>query len=73
MQLAGERIGSVFHITVTHSAGENDVELKTSSNMDGWHYLGEFQYNKGETAEIRLSDRCDGAVIADAVKWVPAD
>ena len=42
--------------------------------MDGWHYLGEYEYNKGETAEIRLSDKCpDGVVIADAVKWLPAD
>jgi len=73
MQLTGERIGSVFHITVTHSDGENEVELKTSRNMDGWHYLGAFEYNKGDTAEVRLSDKCDGAVIADAVKWVPAD
>ena len=42
--------------------------------MDGWHHLGEYEYKKGETAEIRLSDKCgDGVVIADAVKWVPAD
>jgi len=73
MNLSGERLGSVFNITVIHSDGENDVELKTSRNMDGWHYLGEFEYNKGDTAKIRLSDKCEGLVIADAVKWVPAD
>ena len=72
-QFVAERIGSVFYITVVHSASEENVEIKTSRDMDGWHYLGAFEYNKGDTAEIRLSDKCDGAVIADAVKWVPAD
>ena len=73
MNLAGERLGSLFNITVTHNAGEKEIELKTSRNMDGWQYLGEFEYNKGDSAEIRLSDKCDGLVIADAVKWIPAD
>ena len=73
MNFVNESIGKVFHITIVHDNEESKVELKTSRDMDGWHYIGEFEYNKGETAEIRLSDRCDGVVIADAVKWVPAD
>ena len=72
-QFFGERIGTVFYVTVVNGEDNNDVEIRTSRNMDGWHYLGEFEYKKGETAEIRLSDKCDGAVIADAAKWVPAE
>lgn len=74
LSMVGESIGSVFYITVVHGAGESNVDIKTSRDMDGWHHLGEYEYKKGETAEIRLSDRSDdGVVIADAVKWVPAD
>jgi len=67
-----EIIGTMFYVTVISSGEEDNIELKTSRNMDGWHYLGEYEYKKNETAEIRLSDKCDEIVIADAVKWIPA-
>ncbi|MFC1563062.1 hypothetical protein ACFL4Z_03325, partial [candidate division KSB1 bacterium] len=72
-RIMGERIGSIFYVTVISSREEKNIEIKTSQNMEGWHYLGEFEYKKGETAEIRLSDKCDEIVIADAVKWIPAN
>ncbi len=74
LSMVGESIGSIFYITIVHSAGESSIDIKTSRDMDGWHHLGEYEYKKGEIAEIRLSDKCgDGVVIADAVKWIPAD
>ena len=73
LSIVGESIGSIFYTTIVHSNGESNIDIKTSRDIDGWHHLGEYEYKKGETAEIMLSDRCDGVVIADAVKWVPAN
>ena len=35
----------------------------------GWNYLGRYKFAEGEEAVVELSDRAEGRLYADAVRW----
>lgn len=57
-------------VTVYHNGGQTAVTLDQSSGEAGWRSLGEFDFPAGEGAALELHAAADGAVTADAFKWV---
>ena len=35
----------------------------------GWNHLGRYKFFEGEEAVVELSDRAEGILYADAVRW----
>lgn len=63
-------IKDVYHYTITHDEGEEEVSKALSNIEDGWNMLGSFYFSKG-SAKVKLSNENSGRlVVADAVKWV---
>ncbi|PWJ41965.1 golvesin C-terminal-like domain-containing protein [Sediminitomix flava] len=62
---------SDYNYKVFHDDGEEEITQRNDDFVDGWNYLGTFYYSEGK-AKIELSDEGsgEGAIIADAVKWV---
>lgn len=58
--------------TVTDSKGETTVRVDQRREGGQWVHIGDFKYNKGDSAKISLSNHADGSVIADAIKIVEA-
>jgi len=66
---SGSDIKDVYHYTVFHDDGEDEVSKALSNIEDGWNMLGSFYFSPGK-AKIRLSNENTGKlVVADAVKW----
>jgi len=62
-------IKDVYHYTVFHDEGEDEVSKALSNIEDGWNMLGSFYFSPGK-AKIRLTNKNSGRlVVADAVKW----
>ncbi|MCK5820240.1 MAG: hypothetical protein KAH17_00070 [Bacteroidales bacterium] len=62
-------IKDVYHYTVFHDDGEDEVSKALSNIEDGWNMLGSFYLSPGK-AKIRLTNENTGRlVVADAVKW----
>src|SRR5439155_19498369 len=57
---------------VTHAAGTAAVTVDQRSKGGEWQSLGSFRFSPGANQGVRLSDKADGIVIADAVRWVPS-
>jgi polysaccharide biosynthesis protein PslG len=57
---------------VTHAAGAVSVTVNQRANGGDWQLLGTFSFGPGANQGVRLSDKADGVVIADAVRWVPS-
>src|ERR687886_1905743 len=57
---------------VTHAGGAAPVSVDQRSNGGDWHPLGPFNFSPGAGQGVRLSDKADGIVVADAVRWVPS-
>jgi hypothetical protein len=56
--------------TISHAAGSTEVAVNQQQNGSAWQLLGRFDFNSGP-ASVRLSDRANGYVIADALRFVP--
>lgn len=56
---------------VTNAAGASTVNVDQRSNGGGWQSLGTFSFSDRTNQGVQLSDKADGIVIADAVRWVP--
>jgi hypothetical protein len=70
----GRRIGvwglaSRFELKVIHAGEETTLTLDTAELRGGWNLLGRFDFEEGERASVELSDRADGRLYADAVRW----
>ncbi|MCD6345883.1 MAG: hypothetical protein J7L96_00540, partial [Bacteroidales bacterium] len=62
-------IKDVYHYTVYHDEGEEEVSKALSNIDDGWNMLGSFYFSAGK-ARVRLTNENTGRmVVADAVKW----
>jgi RHS repeat-associated protein len=57
--------------TITYSTGSTTVSVNQRSNGGQWMLLGTFPFNSGTAGMVTLTDKANGTVIADAVKFVP--
>jgi hypothetical protein len=58
--------------TITHAGGTTNVSVDQRSNGGAWQSLGTFRFGPAPEQGVSLSDKADGVVIADAVRWVPS-
>ncbi len=65
------RASSALYV-VTHAAGPTSVSVDQRTNGGEWQSLGIFGFRPGSDEHVTLSDKADGIVIADAVRWVAA-
>ena len=63
------RIGSSFTLTVFHGGKADTLEMERDQMKAGWNYLGRYKFAEGEEAVVELSDRAEGRLYADAVRW----
>ena len=68
-RLYRELQGDRFEMLVTHGAGVDTLDVDRQDLRAGWNLLGRFQFEAGEEATVELSDRSDGRLYADAVRW----
>ena len=57
--------------TVTHAGGERTFRVDQTQEPTEWRKLGVFGFGADAPAVVRLTNRADGNVVADAVKFVP--
>src|SRR5437870_5583540 len=57
---------------VTHAAGSVSVSVDQRTQGSAWQSLGTFGFKPSADERVTLSDKANGIVIADAVRWVPA-
>lgn len=62
-------LGDRFEMTVTHGVRVDTLEVDREHLKAGWNLLGRFRFEAGEEARVELSDRSDGRLYADAVRW----
>jgi hypothetical protein len=55
---------------VTHAAGSTPVTVDQRSNGGAWQSLGSFRFAPGADQGVSLSDKANGVVVADAIRWV---
>jgi len=64
-----KRLGKIYEITVYHDDGKEELLFPARSSENGWNELGTYYFSKGDF-KVELSDKSDGFILADAVKWV---
>lgn len=70
---SGDNRASNATYVVTSSAGSATVSVDQRSNGGAWRSLGTFDFGASPAGQgVVLSDRANGIVIADAVRWVPS-
>src|SRR3954469_16144448 len=57
---------------VKHAGGSNSVSVDQRQNGALWRSLGTFSFGADGDQGVTLSDKADGVVVADAVRWAPA-
>ena len=55
---------------VSSDAGTTSVAQNQQLNGGTWQSLGSFDFRPGQSEGVTLSDRSDGVVVADAIRWV---
>lgn len=55
---------------IRHSGGEQTVYVNQRANYGQWNSLGKFTFNRGSDNSVTISNRANGPVIADAIKFV---
>jgi polysaccharide biosynthesis protein PslG len=55
---------------VNHTGGSAPVRVNQRTNGGAWQSLGSFTFASGNT--VQLTDKADGVVIADAIRFVPS-
>jgi hypothetical protein len=55
--------------TINHASGTDVVQINQKIDGGIWYSLGTYDFEQGETT-VTLSDDADGAVIADAIRFV---
>jgi len=59
--------------TVVHADGETKLTINLKQTPGAWHRLGTFRFAAGRQGAVILANCPTGNVVADAVKFVPAD
>jgi polysaccharide biosynthesis protein PslG len=58
--------------TVTSASGATTITVDQRSGGGAWFSLGIYDVPGGSNQSVSISDRADGIVVADAVRWVPS-
>ncbi len=69
---SGSNRASNATYVVTHAAGSTSVGADQRSTGGEWQSLGTFSFKPTTDQRVTLSDKANGIVIADAVRWVPS-
>jgi hypothetical protein len=67
---SGSNRASNATYVVTHAAGSTSVRVDQRKSGGEWQSLGTFSFKSRADEHVKLSDKADGVVIADAVRWV---
>ena len=62
-------LASEFDLTLVGNDEAVSVKLDTSLLRGGWNLIGRFTYEEGDQVSVELSDRADGRLYADAIRW----
>ncbi len=57
--------------TVRHAGGPTDIKVDQRRDGGTWRSLGTFSFAPAAGQGVSLSDRADGVVVADAIRWLP--
>lgn len=73
-RMGGRRVGlwglaASFELTLVRNSETRTLRVDTSQLQAGWNLLGRFAYDAGDEVSVELSDRADGRLYADAVRW----
>jgi N-acetylmuramoyl-L-alanine amidase len=67
---AGPNRASNATYVVTSNAGASPVGVNQKVNGGGWQQLGTFDFQPGKNQSVSISDKADGVVVADAIRFV---
>ncbi len=63
------RMASEFNLAVFHGEAVDTLAVEARELKAGWNVLGRYRFEQGELARVELSDRANGRLYADAVRW----
>ncbi len=63
------RMASEFNLAVCHGGQVDTLTVEAHELKAGWNVLGRYRFEGGELARVELSDRANGRLYADAVRW----
>src|SRR6202011_996982 len=69
---SGPNRASNASYVVTHTDGTRTVSVDQRTGGGAWQSLGTFRFTPGPDNAISLSDKADGVVVADAIRFVGA-
>ncbi len=58
---------------VKYAGGSKSFSIDQSINQGQWNLLGEYQFNQGQSGYVKIANKADGVVVADAIKFVYAE
>jgi len=57
-------------VTITSARGDTSFTINQTQNFGQWNSLGIYPFDKGKTGKVVLTNKANGIVISDAVKFV---
>lgn len=63
------RMASEFSLAVCYGDEVDTLAVESNNLKAGWNVLGRYRFEGGELARVELSDRANGRLYADAVRW----
>jgi N-acetylmuramoyl-L-alanine amidase len=57
---------------ISSNSGSSNVSVNQKTNGGGWQQLGTFQFQPNKSQGVTLTDKADGVVVADAIRFVGA-
>jgi N-acetylmuramoyl-L-alanine amidase len=67
---AGPNRASNATYQVSSAAGPSSVSVNQKTNGGGWQQLGTFDFSPNKSQGVALTDKADGVVVADAIRFV---
>jgi N-acetylmuramoyl-L-alanine amidase len=67
---AGPNRASNATYEVVHGGGSQPISVSQQNNGGSWQSLGGFDFQPNKNQGVKLSDKADGVVVADAVRFV---
>ncbi len=66
---SSNKINDVYHYTVFHDEGQEEVAKALANIEDGWNLLGSFYFSAGKAKVVLTNQNSGRMVVADAMKW----
>ena len=63
------RMATEFSLAVCHGGEVHTLAVEADKLKGGWNVMGRYRFEGGELARVELSDRANGRLYADAVRW----